>query len=56
MILVIVQYSLIAIAKILLLNGRFDSYAKMYFVRVALHTSLDKILTGVLTTQFMQCM
>ena len=39
MILVIVQYSLIAIAKILLLNalnGRFDSYAKMYFVRVAL--------------------
>ena len=39
MILVIVQYSLKAIAKILLLNavnGRFDSYAKMYFVRVAL--------------------
>ena len=38
MILVIVnlQYSLIAIAKILLLNGSFDSYAKMYFVRVAL--------------------
>ena len=39
MIFVIVQYSLIAIAKILLLNavnGRFDSYAKMYFVSVAL--------------------
>ena len=34
-----VQYSLIAIAKILLLdavNRRFDSYAKMYFVGVAL--------------------
>ena len=39
MILVIVQYSLIAIAKIFLLNavnGRFDSFAKMYFIRVAL--------------------
>ena len=36
MILVTVQYSLIAIAKMLLLNGRFDSYAKIYFVRVAL--------------------
>ena len=38
MILVIIQYR-IAIAKILLLNavnGRFDSYAKMYYVRVAL--------------------
>ena len=59
MILVIVQYSLIAIAKILLLNavnGLFDSYAKMYFVRVAVQfyiytrTSLEKILTEVLLT------
>ena len=49
-ILVIVQYSLIAIAKILLLNavnGPFDSYAKMYFVLVALQFSRENTDPGI---------
>ena len=48
-----------AIAKILLLIGRFDSYAKMYLYVLLFsftYTSLDKILTEVLITQFTQCM
>ena len=56
MILVTVQF--IAISEILLLNGRFDSYANMYLY-VLLYSftySLDKILTEVLITQFTQCM
>ena len=44
MILVIVQYSLIAIAKILLLDGRFDSYAKMYFTYHAVHVASKAII------------